>query len=65
MESGFTSLQNVNQTWNIPLTSLLDHFTSKTRSTKHGPPGVLTHEEDLAIVGWILNMQNCGLLITL
>ncbi len=65
VESGFTSLQNANQTWNIPFTSLSDHLISKTRSMKHGPPSVLTHEEDLTIVGWILNMQNFGLLITL
>jgi hypothetical protein len=65
MENGFTSLQNANQTWNIPLTSLSNHLIGKKRSTKHGPPGVLTHEKDLIIVGWILNMQNFGLLITL
>jgi hypothetical protein len=29
------------------------------------PPSVLTHEEDLTIVGWIFDMQNCGLSITL
>jgi hypothetical protein len=36
-----------------------------TRSKKHGPLGVLTHEESLTIVGSILDMQNCGLTITL
>jgi hypothetical protein len=53
MESGFTSLQNANQTWNIPLTSLLDHLICKTTVTEHGPPCVLTHEEDLTIVGYL------------
>jgi hypothetical protein len=28
VDNGFTSLQKVSQTWNIPLTSLLDHFTN-------------------------------------
>jgi hypothetical protein len=63
--NGFISLQNANQTWNIPLTSLSNHLVCKTRLTEHGPLGVLTHEEDLTIVGWIFNMQNFGMLITL
>jgi hypothetical protein len=65
MENGFISLQNANQTWNIPLTSLSNHLVCKTRFTEHGQLGVLTHDEDLTIVGWIFNMQNFGMLITL
>jgi hypothetical protein len=38
---------------------------SNTRSKKHGPLGVLTYEESLTIVGYILDMKNCGLSITL
>lgn len=51
MDNGFTSLHKANQTWNIPITSLSNHLASKTRFKKHGPPNVLTHEEDIAIVG--------------
>jgi hypothetical protein len=64
-ENGFTSLRKANQTWNIPFTSLSYHLISKTRSRKHGPLGVLTHEEEITIVGWILDMQNYELSITL
>jgi len=65
MENGFTSLRKANQTWNIFFTSLSYHLIGKTRSRKHGPLGVSTHEEDLTIVGWIFNMQNYELSITL
>jgi hypothetical protein len=30
-----------------------------------GTPRILTKEEDVAIVAWVLGMQSCGLSITL
>jgi hypothetical protein len=35
------------------------------KSKKMGPRGVLTKEEDVAMIAWILTMQECGLSITL
>jgi hypothetical protein len=32
---------------------------------KHGPLNVLTNEEEVALIDWILGMQECELLITL
>jgi hypothetical protein len=57
------SLMVVNR--NIPLTSLLDHLSWKTRSQKHESIKVLTNEGNVIIVAWILVMQKCGLPITL
>jgi hypothetical protein len=33
------------------------------KSKKMGPRGVLTKEEDVAMIAWILTMQECGLSI--
>jgi hypothetical protein len=35
------------------------------KSKKMGPRGVLTKEEDVAMITWILTMEDCGLSITL
>jgi hypothetical protein len=38
------SLRKVNQSWNIPLLSILDYLNGKTRSRKMGPNVVLTYK---------------------
>jgi len=35
------------------------------KSKKMGPRGVLTKEEDVAMIAWILTMHDCELYITL
>ncbi len=65
MEKGVTSMRKAVQIWNIFLTSLSDHVNDNIRSKKHGPLGVLRDEKEVAIVDWILDMQECGLSITL
>ncbi len=40
-------------------------YMRRLESKKIGPLGVLTKEEDEAIITWVLNMQECGLSITL
>jgi len=50
---------------NIPLTSLLDHLSWKTRSQKCESIKVLTDEGNVIVVAWILVMQKCGLPIIL
>ncbi len=57
--------KKANKFWHILITSLLDHLNGKIGSRKQGPQGMLTNQEDEALVAWILGMQECGLLITL
>jgi hypothetical protein len=56
IEKGTHSLRKASRSWNIPLNSLSDHFNGKKKSNKMGPTSVLTKEEDVTIVTWILGM---------
>jgi len=62
---GVTSMRKASQNWNILLTSLLNHVNDNITSRKHGPLSVLIDGKEVAIVDWILGMQECGLSITL
>jgi hypothetical protein len=50
------SLRKARMSWNIILSSLIDHLNKKTRSRKMGPIGVFTKEEDVVMVKWNINM---------
>ncbi len=63
VEKGVTFVRKASQIWNILFMSLLDHVNDNIRSKKHGPLGVLTNGKEVAIVDWILGMQECGLLL--
>jgi hypothetical protein len=56
IEKGTHSLKKVNRSWNIPPNSLFNHLNGKTRSGKMGLTSVLTQEEDMTIIAWILGM---------
>jgi hypothetical protein len=56
IERGFTSLRNASRYWNILLTSLSNHLTSKTMSRKRGPLGILSIDEEAIIVEWVFGM---------
>jgi hypothetical protein len=56
VERSIISLWEANKFWGILITSLSDLLYGKTRSRKIGRLGVLTQEENEAIVAWILNM---------
>ncbi len=56
IKNGTTSLRKASRHWNILLTSLFDHLYGKTRSRKLGLIGVLTIEEDHAMVAWVFFM---------
>jgi len=56
IEKGTHSLRKASKSWNIPLNSLSEHFNGKTKSNKMGSTSVLTKEEDVTIVTWILGM---------
>jgi hypothetical protein len=64
IERNIISLLGANKFWGIPIISFFDHIYGKTRSRKIGPPCVPT-KENKGIVAWVLNMQQCGLSITL
>jgi hypothetical protein len=51
--------------WNILVISIANHLNGKTKSRKMGPKGVLTKKEDAIVIKWTLNMQECGLSISL
>jgi hypothetical protein len=57
IERGFMSLRKASQYWNIPLTSLSNHFINKTTSKKCGPPRVLLVDEEATIVEWVFGMS--------
>ncbi len=65
IECGITSIKGAIKFWGIFVISFFDHLNGKTRSRKIGPLGVLAKEEGQANVAWVLNMQECGLSITL
>jgi hypothetical protein len=64
IERGTCSLRKVSMSWNIPLNSLSNHLNRKTRLTKMEIGGVLI-KEDIAMIKWTLDMQGCGLSISL
>ncbi len=59
------SLKKASKFWHILITSLFRSLKWEARSRKQGPQGVLTNQEDEALLAWILEMQECRLLITL
>jgi hypothetical protein len=48
-----------------PLNSFSNHLNRKTRPRKMGLGGVLIKEKDIVMIKCILNMQGCGLSISL
>jgi hypothetical protein len=65
VKRGTCSLRRARMSWNILLSSFIDHLNSKTRSKKMGPRGVFTKEEDVAMIKWTLNVLECRLSINL
>jgi hypothetical protein len=65
VERGTLSLKRISKSWNILMSSIADHLNGKTRSRKMGLGGVLTKKEDVVMIKWTLNMQECGLSISL
>jgi hypothetical protein len=64
-ERGTHSLRRANRSWNIPMSSLVDHLNGKTKSRKMGLGGVLIKEEYAIVITWTLTMQECGMSISL
>jgi len=65
VERGTLSLKRTSKSWNIPMISIVDRLNGKTTSRKMGLGGVLIEKEDVVMIKWTLNMQECGLSISL
>jgi hypothetical protein len=65
VERGRCSLRKASMSWNILLSSFSDHLNKKTRFRKMGRRGVLTKEKDVVMIKWTLDMEECGLSISL
>jgi hypothetical protein len=65
VERGTHSLRKVSKSWNIPMSSIVDHLNGKTIFRKMGPRGVLIEEDDVTMIKWTLDMQKCGLSLNL
>jgi len=65
IERRFMSLRKASRYWNIPLTSLSNHFIDKTTSIKCGPPKVLLVDEKATVVEWVFGIRECNLSISL
>jgi len=65
VEKGTNTMKKASRNWGIPLFFLGNHLNDKIRSRRIKFGGVLTYEENVAIVRWVFTMQKVGLLITL
>jgi hypothetical protein len=63
VERSIIFLRGANKLWGIFVISLFDHLYGKTRSKRIGPLGVLTKGE--VFIAWVLNIDECGLFLTL
>jgi hypothetical protein len=45
-------VRKASKSWNIPMSSLVEHLNGKTRSRKMGLGGVLTKKEDVIMITW-------------
>ena len=63
LDVGYT-FGEVSQAFNIPKSSLRDHYLGKRTSRKMGGKGVLTKEEDEALCKYVLDMAEVGFPLT-
>jgi len=64
MERGTNTMRKASRNWGIPLSFLRNHLNGRIKSKRIRFGGVLTNEENVAIVRWVLTMQEVGLPIT-
>ncbi len=55
IERGTHSVRKVNNSWDIPMSSITHHLNGKTRFKKMGPKGVLREKKDV-VMKWTLDM---------
>jgi len=65
LERGTNTMKKASRNWGIPLFFLGNHLNGRTRNRSIIFGGTLTDEENVAIVRWVLTMQEVGLPITL
>jgi hypothetical protein len=64
VERGINTMRKASRNWGIPLSFLRNHLNGRIKSKRIKFGGVLTNEENVAIVKWVLTMQEVGLPIT-
>jgi len=65
VERGTNIMRKASRSWGIPLFFLGNYLNGRTRGRTIKFGGVLTHEENVAIVRWVFTMQEVRLPITL
>ncbi len=65
VERKTSTMKKASRNWSIPFFFLQNHLIGRIRSRRIKFGGVLTNEENVAIVKWVLTMQEVGLPITL
>jgi hypothetical protein len=65
IERGTHSQRRPYKSWKIPMSFLVDYLNRKTKSKKMGPKRVFIKKEDAILIKWTLDMQECGLSISL
>ena len=63
LDAGYTYLE-VSQAFDIPRSSLRDHYLGKRRNRKRTNKGVLSNEEDEALWKYIHNMAEVAISLT-
>jgi hypothetical protein len=64
VERGTNTMKKASRNWGIPLSSVRNHLNGRIKSRRIRFGGVLNVEENVAIVRWVLTMQEVGLPIT-
>jgi hypothetical protein len=64
VERGTNTMKKTSRNWGIPLSSVQNHLNGRIKSRRIRFGGVLNVEENVAIVRWVLTMQEVGLPIT-
>jgi len=64
VEMGTNTMRKSSRNWGIPLSFLQNHSNGRIKSKRIRFGGVLTDEDNVAIVRWVLTMQEVGLPIT-
>jgi len=59
IERGTHSQRRPCKSWKIPMSSLVDHLNGKTTSKKMGPKCVLIKEQNVILIKWTLDIQEC------
>ncbi len=64
VERGTNTMRKASRNWGIPLSFVRNHLNGRIKSKRIRFGGVVNVEKNVAIVKWVLTMQEMGLPIT-